>query len=968
MVVGLQNDFTSADGKLPVNSATGYIEKIRELVPAFREHGEIFWITTQFQGKRTVNDSSGSGCMVIADDGLDLPPGSSDDEMSGHPFRPSLRSNRRTNNIAQRTMHRAVELEAEPSLSSGVDQDLFLSQDNPEDNCCIPGSWGAELSPEVRDLVSPRDVQIVKSYYSAFTSSSLLRMLRTKLITEVYVVGCTTNLSVYATALDAAQHGLTINLVEDCLNYRLKDRHERAIQKLVDIMGASVTTSSSVLSRLRGELHTDESGTEAGAGQSDVDMEDQPGFVRELHSPGELERTLKQLSLSDTSPDLAVHRQHPPLEHTEPTSPEHADTASHRLHPGSKHAGVRRCHDDAQDRSVEPKPCMMQHAAHIAQHDQPQTQSATSWPDDSSQRPVRPAPMHPDRALAQDSTGPQTQASSELEARLPRQTRQRDAETTDRTRSQQDMATNITRPARVSRKLQMRQKQLTTLGPRDDIGSDDSSITYDLLDPDLASTAFQTLFHEVHWQRMYHAAGEVPRLVCCEGDIDRSDGSMPVYRHPSDQTLPLLHWSPIVAKIRERAEKRVGHKLNHVLIQLYRGGQDHISEHSDKTLDIVRNSKIVNVSFGAQRTMRLRTKRPESVARSPDKQPIAADTGLSTLPTQINRDDHKHRDRITQRIHMPHNSMFVMGLETNATWLHGIMPDKRPEVERTSAEQSYGGMRISLTLRQIGTFISKNSKLIWGQGAVAKERDNARPTINGNSEQSQKLINAFGFENQSTTFDWDASYGAGFDVLHLKSELPEVEQPILFLSGQEHADTAVTMYLSHLRVIVEIVAPPTQQLSDDLFDADQIPLPTSNVLQRSICFRHADLLHRQVDGKVAVLEFLEDTYARNTVPPEHPQKARQKLVMSSLLTQLEHPNTAGEALQNIEKDLEEWENDDREPRLPNGWLAGPVFSIADCAVWPLVCDHRKGSPEFKIRHPRLERWAMKVQEKVGEEK
>ena len=84
---------------------------------------------------------------------------------------------------------------------------------------------------------------------------------------------------------------------------------------------------------------------------------------------------------------------------------------------------------------------------------------------------------------------------------------------------------------------------------------------------------------------------------------------MPVYRHPSDTSLPLLHFSPAVQMLREEVVKHVGHEINHCLIQLYRTGADYISEHSDKTLDIIPGSSIVNVSFGAMRTMRLRTKR-----------------------------------------------------------------------------------------------------------------------------------------------------------------------------------------------------------------------------------------------------------------------------------------------------------------------------------------------------------------------
>jgi nicotinamidase-related amidase/alkylated DNA repair dioxygenase AlkB len=859
LVVGLQNDFTSPQGKLPVNTATGYLERIKELVPAFREHGEIFWITTEYRGKRSVNHSSGSGCMVIADDGFVLPMVSSDDEMNEYPSRPSMRSNRRINQVVQRTMNRSAGLEADSASSSGVDQDLFLSQDNPEDNCCLPGSWGAELSPEVKDLVSPRDVKVVKSYYSAFTSSSLLLMLRAKLITEVYVVGCTTNLSVYATALDAAQHGLSINLVEDCLNYRLKHRHDRAVQKLVEIMGASVTTSASVLSRLRGETNTDESGNETGTGQSDVDMEDQPGTVREPSLPSGLERYLESLRLSDDQPHAADGTKHTSLEHAQPADSQLPNTTDHRREPNPRLVGSRRRNDDMHNnRTIQPRSRMMQ------------DNNASAAPYGSSRKSRESLKLADRSCLHQKEELSETQVVLDSRSNIYSKNLLEVDLTPDESHTsrrvtigtQIDELAAPTPPKRVSRKLQMRQKNSTLLSPDDKIGSGDSKILYDLLEPEAAEVAFQDLFTEVNWQRMYHAAGEVPRLVCCQGDIDETDGSMPVYRHPSDQSLPLLRWSPVVTKIKEKAEERVGHKLNHALIQLYRSGQDHISEHSDKTLDIVHGSKIVNVSLGAQRIMRLRTKRPTAMqdsASSPGKQKRFGDAALVADVQMRPEDD---RSRVTQRIPMPHNSMFVMGLETNGSWLHGIMPDKRPAAEHVPAESAYGNMRISITFRLIGTFLSADSKLIWGQGAVVKNKSEARPTVNGNSEESQRLINAFGVENQVTAPEWDNIYGTGFDVLHLKTELSDHEKPMLFLSGEEATDAAVTARLSALDVDVEIIPSPTEQLTDDLTDANGDPLVVAPAHRRVICFRQAAGMHTEVQGKTAILKFLEDVKSR----------------------------------------------------------------------------------------------------------
>lgn len=98
-------------------------------------------------------------------------------------------------------------------------------------------------------------------------------------------------------------------------------------------------------------------------------------------------------------------------------------------------------------------------------------------------------------------------------------------------------------------------------------------------------------------------------LVKLRGVLTPRPNSFPVYRHPADNSPPLSPFSPTVQLIRRAVEEALSHPVNHVLIQLYRDGKDAISEHSDKTIDVVKGSKIVNVSLGAQRVMTLRTKR-----------------------------------------------------------------------------------------------------------------------------------------------------------------------------------------------------------------------------------------------------------------------------------------------------------------------------------------------------------------------
>ena len=208
-----------------------------------------------------------------------------------------------------------------------------------------------------------------------------------------------------------------------------------------------------------------------------------------------------------------------------------------------------------------------------------------------------------------------------------------------------------------------------------------------------------------------------------------------------------------------------------MLIQLYRTGGDYISEHSDKTIDVVRGSRIVNLSLGARRTMTLRTKKDATTGGNEQGNDDGAGAGAPTV------------QRTTQRIPLPNNSLFVMGLETNARWMHSVHTDKRPDSTKDSAER---GPRISLTFRRIGTFLTPVSpspsspagkeqaqvqQLIFGQGATGKTRAEARPVVHG-GEEAERLLAAFGAENHQSEFDWEKAYGEGFDVLHFTTSTP----------------------------------------------------------------------------------------------------------------------------------------------------------------------------------------------------
>lgn len=304
---------------------------------------------------------------------------------------------------------------------------------------------------------------------------------------------------------------------------------------------------------------------------------------------------------------------------------------------------------------------------------------------------------------------------------------------------------NQTHHERPQSSTHKRNKKAPELGPGDKLGAGDSHIVTDILPPELAGVAFAKLKEEVKWNTMFHRGGEVPRLVAVEGEV-AADGSYPIYRHPADESPQLLPFSATVSQIREEVQRVLKHPVNHVLIQYYRTGKDYISEHSDKTIDVVRGTNIVNVSLGAQRVMTLRTKK--------DK-----------LRQEQEQDSEASTSRDTQRIPLPHNSMFVMGPTTNAEWLHGINHDNRPFKTKSEVEQFNDGERISLTFRHIGTFLTADGKMIYGQGAKGKTREEARPVVLGTKE-AETLIRAFGEENHCSDFDWEANYGSGSDVLH----------------------------------------------------------------------------------------------------------------------------------------------------------------------------------------------------------
>ncbi|KAI9371316.1 hypothetical protein BJX61DRAFT_34883 [Aspergillus egyptiacus] len=765
LLIDFQNDFVRQSGALYVPNTTEIIETLPELASVFRRTGDVIWVRSYYESRQPLLSTDGQELIVVEP--------------------------------AEATIKKQS---TRPGTSTPLDEEAFLSTEPAR--CCLPRTAGAQFpAPLLAAIDTSSDILIEKSDYSALQSPGLVLSLRTRFITELYICGSLSNVSVHATALDAVRCGFSITLIEDCLGYREFPRHERAMKRMADILGANGITSQ----ELQEELDWQETDQTARKGE--------PRPARPLRPAG-IERDMEELDvkLDDTS---------------NPTSGSPALTPRRRGFdeilpeiPNDEDGHVKELVDPLGHNRTRPR---------YAPQDEPSG---------SSRIVEKTARVKVRRKRLGQKDEP---ASSKTEYPRVR-------------KGKADM--NICRPGDV-------------------IGEGDSRILYDL---DLPDDAFERIRDEVAWQKMYHMSGQVPRLVSVQGNPS-SDGSIPIYRHPADESPPLLPFTPTVDQVRVIVERILGHPLNHVLIQLYRDGQDRISEHSDKTLDIVRGSFICNVSLGAQRVMVLRQKGSEK------------EEGFG---------------RVSQRVPMPHKSLFVLGEKTNARWVHGIKADKRQESEKSAEERAYGGQRISLTFRHIGTFLNPTGDTIWGQGAVSKSQHEAHPVIHGDPEETESLIRAFGEENRSIDFDWDAFYGKGFDVVNFVT----ATSAKLVLGKDEVANLRVQLALSENGIRYDITP-----LGFVMHDHTKLPL-------------FVETENTTVAGGTDILHHLAQRTPESERPGMEVLRGGNQLsnIDDLLLKWREHGSmTDFDALLPWEKTLED-----------QSYLGGNALTIDDCALWPVL--------------------------------
>ncbi|KAI3342554.1 hypothetical protein F4824DRAFT_486189 [Ustulina deusta] len=930
LVVDAQNDFLAEDGALPVTMPIGLSQKISDLANDFRRNGgEIIWVQSQFEVSRPIEEAQIMTSNVPSSSAGAVPP-----------------RGRRSRTTPPVT---------EPALSP----EAFLTPDARAGPTCVKaGAPGTEMHPVVKQAVGPRDLVLVKTFYSAFKLEELLRVLRVRFVTELFICGSLINVGVMATAIDAASYGYTITIVDDCCGAQSMSRHRAALGHIKNTTGCDTLSAAKILNLMKPKPTSPE--------QADNQQQQQQQQRRGTaggKSPTVRLRRGKQDAIAPSASDIQPSFERLSLSGEPAAADEHEPTV---IAPPQQRRQQQQSDSKSQSQSQlqSQSPSALQP---VARPNHPQTKNQTDR-DTVIATPNR-RPSAANYHNHNHNSNAYVPAAAAVKTKNSDDGRYDPSNTRDSTKQNSIMTPQLPLPDAQSPPL----------------CEGDAKVIYNILPEALSDDIFARIRSEVAWQRMSHQGGEVPRLVAVQGLVE-ADGSKPVYRHPADESPPLHPFTPAVDAVRAVVEKELGHPLNHVLIQLYRAGTDYISEHSDKTLDIVRDSFIANVSLGAERTMTLRTKRKprESKPRSVEGE----EDVCGEAESGHGGGDGDGLKRQVQRARLPHNSLFQMGLATNARWLHGIRQDKRAPRDRTSTELAYDGVRISLTFRRIGTFLTSDEARIWGQGATAKTRESARAVVNGMSDNAIAMLKAFGRENQDAEFDWEERYGPGFDVLHITAAKR------LFFSGDAVANLRLRSLAAELGISYArgSLSGGDDQGAGRHAAVANTPGAGTGTGTRAIGstevpvkFVDNDEAKTVVLGQRNIMLYLEKTYGgEETSNEEHVVSERFERGMgfldlwrSSLLPPPSPPSTEKETdAVEVTNLLSPWE----EYAAGSAFIAGPEPSLADFAFWPVLHDifssplassvlgdngdgkeKEKGGGKFHSRFPHLRAYHDRMQ-------
>ena len=277
IIINAQNDSLHSDNDTYVTKSQDWADRIKDVVPYFRKLGDVVWVRTEFVDKPAIpsKDLSQVEQEIARMDEKNREDRRFEEEQLEDDTKGDALGDPHADLPLYHPTSRAKEMMMRASAEDRADQrtanmDVFNDRDNimeeqmtkprkgKQPRFMIPGTRGARIADRLLPVIDmTKDSMLVKHHYSAFENTTLLMSLRMKLVTDVYLCGCLTNVSIYATAADAVQHGLGVTVVEDCLGYRSEEKHEDAMRQMADIMGVDGIDSEEIVEEAGGRIPPD---------------------------------------------------------------------------------------------------------------------------------------------------------------------------------------------------------------------------------------------------------------------------------------------------------------------------------------------------------------------------------------------------------------------------------------------------------------------------------------------------------------------------------------------------------------------------------------------------------------------------------------------------------------------------------------------------------------------------------------
>lgn len=161
------------------------------------------------------------------------------------------------------------------------------------------------------------------------------------------------------------------------------------------------------------------------------------------------------------------------------------------------------------------------------------------------------------------------------------------------------------------------------------------------LDLEEQRSLHERLVDELEWEaRPINVFGKSilqPRLIAWAGGVP--------YRY-SGQTLPPRSWTPSLEQLLERVFRQTGVPYNHVLLNRYRDGKDHMGRHADDERELGRDPTIAAVSVGVRRRFVIEAK----AKRAKKKHTVWLEPG--SLLVMGGRIQHRYRHAVPKQEHL----------------------------------------------------------------------------------------------------------------------------------------------------------------------------------------------------------------------------------------------------------------------------------------------------------------------------